>query len=233
LGYAADVCDPVLFPGAYGAILSGTTTIAGESKLVASVARLEFDSSGKIRGVSSVSFGGLLVGNPVTGEYTAQNDCSVTWRLQDDSGNQQNFAGKASLDGKRVQFNQTDAGSPQRGVLVRSAESCQSSDFRGRYRIAIAGSTIAMDTGQLTSRVDINGSLDADGNTGLRFTPDRESPAIDSATFEIEGGCFVRLQFTAAGTAMHFRGILTNGGKEVVGIETDAGATVTLRATAE
>ena len=233
LGYSADVCNPVLFPGPYGAILSGTTTISGASKPVASVARLVFDQSGKISGTSSVSFGGLLLGKPVTGEYAASEDCSLTWKLQDDSGNLQNFAGKLSLDGTRVQFSQTDAGSPERGAMVRSAESCLSSDLRGRYRLAIAGSTISMETGRLTGRVNINGALDADGNTGLRFTPDRDSPPIDEAAFQIEEGCFVRLQFTRAGETLNFRGVLTNSGKELIGIETDAGATVTLRLTAQ
>ena len=149
-GHAADVCNPAIFPGVYGLMLSGTTTISGESKQVVSVARLVFDNSGKVTGTSSVNFGGLLLGNPVTGEYTLKSDCSLGWKLQDDSGNLQNFAGKLSLDGRHVEFGQTDAGTPQRGVMVRTAESCPSSDFRGRYRVRITGTTMDMETGKAT-----------------------------------------------------------------------------------
>jgi hypothetical protein len=229
--YAADVCNPANFPGAYGFMLSGTTSISGESKPVVSVARLVFDGSGKVSGTSSVNFGGLLLGNRVTGEYTLKNDCSLTWKLQDDSGNFQGFAGRLSLDGKHIEFAQTDPGSPQRGAMVRSAESCPSSDFRGRYRIAIAGTTTNMDTGTLSGTRNINGAIEADGNTGLRFTPDRDSAPADAATYQMEGDCVLRLQLTLAGQPMNFRAILVNEGKELLGIETDAGSTVTLRIT--
>jgi hypothetical protein len=231
LGYAADVCNPANFPGAYGVILSGTTTISGEAKPVVSVARLVFEAPGKVSGTSSVNFGGLLLGNPVTGEYTMKNDCSLTWKLQDDSGNFQSFSGKLSLDGKHIDFTQTDPGSPQRGAMVRSAESCPSSDFRGRYRIAIAGYLTNMDTGHTSGKVDINGAIDADGNTGLRFTPDRDSSPIESANYQMEGGCLLHLQLAREGQTMNFRVIIVNDGKELLGIETDAGSTVTLRVT--
>ena len=233
LGHAADVCNPATFPGTYGFLLSGTTTISGESKPVVSVARLVFESPNKVSGTSSVNFGGLFLGNPVTGEYTVKDDCSLTWKLQDDSGNFQNFAGKLSPDGKRVQVTQADPGSPKRGSMVRAAESCLSSDFRGHYRLAITGSTISMETGRTSGGVSIDGALDADGNTGLRFTPDSDASPIEAATYKMEGGCLVHLQFTRAGQPMNFRAMLVNDGKELIGVETDAGATVTLRITAQ
>jgi hypothetical protein len=130
-------------------------------------------------------------------------------------------------------FAQADPGSPQRGTMVRSAESCVSSDFRGRYRIAIAGSTMSLDTGKPAGRVNINGALEADGNTGLRFTPDRDSAPIEAATYEMEGECLVHLRFTHPAGNMNFRAVLVSDGKELLGIETDAGAAVTLRITAQ
>jgi hypothetical protein len=233
LGYAADVCNSANFPGVYGFVLSGTTTISGESKPVVSVARLVFESPGKVSGTSSVNFGGLFLGNPVTGQYTLKSDCSLGWTLQDDSGNSQSFAGKLSLDGRHVDFGQTDPGSPQRGVMVRTAESCPSSDFRGRYRIRITGTRTDMETGKASGVVNMNGAVEADGNTGLRFAPDRDSPSIDEASYEMEGACLLRVTLTKTGQTMNFRAIVANEGKEVMGIETDAGATVLLRATRE
>ncbi len=103
--------------------------------------------------------------------------------MQDDSGNLQNFAGKLSLDGRHVEFGQTDPGAPRRGVMVRTAESCPSSDFRGRYRVRITGTTMDMETGKATGELSINGALDADGNTGMKFAPDRDSPSIDEASY--------------------------------------------------
>ena len=233
LGHAADVCNPANFPGAYGFLLSGTATITGEAKPVVSVARVVFDDSGKVSGTSSVNFRGLLLGNSVTGDYALTSDCSLTWKLQDPSGNVQNFAGKVSLDGQHVAFTQTDPGSTQRGAMVRSAESCPSSDFRGHYRLAIAGTTMSMETGLVTGAMKINGAIEADGNTGLRYTPDRDSSPIESASFQMEGECLVHVEFTRAGQTMNFRAVVGNAGKELMGIQTDAGATVTLRLTAQ
>jgi hypothetical protein len=214
-------------------MLSGTTTISGESKPVVGVARLVFDSSGKVTGTSSINFGGLLLGNPVTGDFTLKSDCSLGWNLQDTSGNLQNFAGKLSLDGRHVEFGQTDPGTPQRGVMVRAAESCPSSDFRGRYRVRINGTTMDMETGETTGELSISGALEADGNTGIRFAPDRGSPSIDEASYEMEGDCLVRLKLTKSDQTMNFRAVVANEGKELLGIQTDPGTTVTLRVNRE
>src|SRR5580658_3284447 len=108
--FAADVCNPNDFQGAYGFQLSGTSAISGEAKPIAGVGRMVLDGSGGLSGTSSVTFSGVLQGNPVTGTYEAHTDCSVSWALQDDSGAYQHFAGTMSPDGKRVQFRQTDPG---------------------------------------------------------------------------------------------------------------------------
>jgi hypothetical protein len=233
MGYAADVCNPATFPGAYGLILSGNTSISGESIPTASLAHLVFDSSGKVSGTSSANFSGYFLGNPVTGDYTVKDDCSLTWTLQDEYGGLQHFAGKLSLDGKRVAFGQTDPGGPQNGVMVRSAESCLSSDFRGRYRVTFNGFIVDMDTGFPTGRISMNGLLESDGNTGLRFTSDRGSSRIKDATYKLEGDCVVQLQFPIEGQTLNFRAVIVNDGKEVLGIQSDITAVVTIRIRAE
>jgi hypothetical protein len=232
MGYA-DVCSPATFPGAYGLILSGNTTISGESIPAASLARLVFDSSGKVSGTSSINYSGYFMGNPVAGEYTLKDDCSLTWTLQDEFGGTQHFAGKLSLDGKRVAFRQTDPGGPQNGVMVRSAESCMSSDFRGRYRIAFNGFIVDMDTGFPSGRISINGVIESDGNTGLRFTSDRGSSQLKEASYRLEGDCVLQIQFPLDSQTLNFRAIIVNDGKELLGIQSDLTAVVTLRIRAE
>ena len=233
MGFAADVCNPANFPGAYGFILSGNTTISGESKPAVSVARLVFDSSGKVSGTSSVNFAGYFLGNPVTGDYTLKDDCGLTWRLQDEFGGFQNFAGKLSLDGKRVAFRQTDPGGPQSGVMVRSAESCLSSDFRGRYRIAFNGFIVDLDTGVPTGKIAMNGVIESDGNTGLRFTSDRGAWRNADASYQLDGDCVLHLQFPLDDQTLNFRAVVVNDGKEVLGIQSDLTAVVTIRIGAE
>src|SRR5438270_842201 len=98
---AADVCDPVRFGGPYAFQLSGMTNISGTPQPTVSIGRMFFDGTGKITGTSSATFSGLLLGNPVTGSYEAHPDCTLTWKLQDDSGAYQHFAGKISADAQR------------------------------------------------------------------------------------------------------------------------------------
>ena len=233
MGYAADVCNPATFPGAYGFILSGNTTISGESQPVVSVARLVFDSSGKVSGTSSVNFSGYFLGNPVTGDYTVKDDCSLTWSLQDEFGGFQHFAGKLSPDGKRVAFGQTDPGGPQNGVMVRSSDRCLSSDFRGRYRIAFNGFIVDLDTGFPTGRISMNGVIESDGNTGLHFTSDRGSRKMEDASYQLEGDCVLHLQFPLEDQTLNFRAVIVNDGKEVLGIQSDLTAVVTIRIRSE
>jgi hypothetical protein len=99
---AADVCNPADLLGPYAFQLTGSTDIAGTPKPAASLGRIAFDGLGGLSGTASATFRGLLLGNPVTGSYEAKSDCSVIWKLQDDSGGFQNFTGTLSSDGTSV-----------------------------------------------------------------------------------------------------------------------------------
>ncbi len=122
--HAADVCDPAKLAGPYAFQLSGPTTISGTPKPTASLGRIVFDGSSGVSGTASATFSGLLLGNPVTGTYEAKSDCSVTWKLQDDSGAFQNFSGTLS----------TDAGRPILAAL--STGSCRRFPIRARWPIS-------------------------------------------------------------------------------------------------
>lgn len=82
---AADVCSITELQGPYGIQLSGTSSISGTPTQVVGVARVVFAGDGVLSGYSSVSFNGLLLGNPVSGTYEVKTDCSMTYSLQDDS----------------------------------------------------------------------------------------------------------------------------------------------------
>src|SRR5690348_4117526 len=147
---AADVCDPAQLHGVYGFQLAGPTTISGKPQPVVSVGRLVFDGQGGVSGVSSVSFTGLYLGNPVTGMYQARTDCSIDWSLQDDSGNHQHFHGTLTADGTQIRFRQTDPGGPSRGLMVKSQTACQEGDLQPRYRVSVSGALFNVQTGKVS-----------------------------------------------------------------------------------
>jgi hypothetical protein len=222
----AAVCDPNQFQGAFGYQLSGSTTISGTSKPIVTIGRLLFDR-GTISGEASVNFAGYFLGNPVTGSYEARTDCTVSWRLQDDSGAYQNFEGTFHPETKTVAFRQTDPGTPRRGTLAQTQSDCSPRDLSGRYRFDMEGSLVLLDIGNGLNAITAKGLLDADGSGGFRLlTPNIASTA--GGHFEIENGCIVRFELPGEGdwSPRKFRGVIVQSGDEVLGVETDPATAV-------
>jgi hypothetical protein len=227
------VCDPKNLQGAYASLLSGNTTIGGGLKPVASVGRLVLDGSGALSGTSSTAFTGLLLGNPVMGKYEAGADCTVTWSLQDDSGNWQHFQGTMTEDGRRISFRQTDSGGASNGTMLQTPTTCSSSEFQGRYGLTLSGSTIDVDSGQVSGPVAAKGLIEADGSSGIAFSSDSSAAPVKEGGFEMQDDCWVqlRMQLPAGGNetaSQTFRAVLANSGKELLGIQTDPGTAVTI-----
>jgi hypothetical protein len=211
---AADICSPAKLTGPYAFQLSGSTTISGTPQPTVSVGRIVFDGSGKLSGTSSAMFSGLLLGNPVTGSYEAKEDCMLTWQLQDDSGAYQHFSGKLSQDLERASLRQTDPGGV-RGILAKTSDSCASADLRKSYDYAISGSTKAMQPGARSGSVSARGK-------------------VESGEFQVDSDCSVHFLLHApdGGQTWTVRGFLVNGGREILGFQTDPGAMVAVRLTA-
>ena len=230
----AEVCDPKAFQGAYGLSMTGATTIGGTARPVVVVGRLALDDSGNLSGISSASFTGLIFGNRVTGKYEAHYDCSVTWTLQDGSGNFQHFAGTMSADGGQVAFRQTDPDGPENGILLRTMERCSVTSLEGTFKVTASGRTVDVNTGVDSGRVLSRGVLIADGVRKLSFDSGPDEPALAGGTYEVADDCFVTLGLELPvgenkTASMHFRAILVNDGREVLGIQTDPGTVVALR----
>ncbi len=220
--YGADVCNPAMLIGPYAFQLSGTTTISDVPKPTASLGRIVFDGEGKLSGTSSAMFEGLLLGNPVTGTYEAKSDCTLTWKLQDDSGAFQNFSGTLSSDWSRGQFRQTDPGGAQRGVLQKTSDTCTAADLRTQYHFTLSGTAISMWEAGISRSISAKGIFDVEQNS-----------------VQLDSDCTARFELTLpadnGGTAapMQMRGILVNGGKEILAFQTDPGAMVAARLIAD
>lgn len=233
---AADVCDPAKVSGAYGFELSGHTTISGESKPVVSVGRLVFAGNnlgqGVVSGYSSVNFSGYFLGNPVTGTYEAHTDCTVTWSLQDDSGNFQHFIGKLTPDNSSAEFHQSDPGGAQNGVLQKVADKCVAASFAPRYSFGISGGTTPMNPGDVARRVSAEGSVEPDAAGNLKITIPNATPT--TGTMTVDSDCFMQITMTLpSGDTVNLRGVLVNGGKQILAMETDPGTTVTAKFSAK
>lgn len=218
---AADVCNPADLLGPYAFQLTGSTDIAGTPKPTASLGRIAFDGLGGLSGTASATFRGLLLGNPVTGSYIAKADCSLIWKLQDDSGGFQNFSGTLSSDGTSVRFKQTDPGGAQRGIMRKTSDTCSAADLQTKYSFTVSGSTTPMQPGGVPHGVSATGTLDI----------------AENGSFRVESDCSVRFGLTlpaqdgrvAELSTMNMRGFLVTGGQEILAFQTDPGAMVAAR----
>jgi hypothetical protein len=218
---AGNTCNPADLLGPYAFQLTGTTDISGTPRPTASLGRITFDGRGNLSGTASATFRGLLLGNPVTGNYEAMPDCSVNWMLQDDSGGFQHFSGTLSTDGTRVSFKQTDAGGAQRGILKKTSDSCSAGDLLEKYNYTVSGSTTPMQSGEVPHTVSAMGTL----------------YIVENGSFQVESDCSVRFVLTppaqdvsnAPPSPMTMRGFLVDGGKEILAFQTDPGAMVSAR----
>jgi hypothetical protein len=224
---AADACDPAKLGGAYGFQLSGQTTISGDSKPVVSVGRLVFDGHGVLSGYSSVNFAGYFLGNPVTGVYEAHDDCTITWSLQDDSGAFQHFSGKLTPDNSAAEFHQSDPGGAQNGVLQKVAEQCSAAGLAPLYSFGIAGGIKPMNPGDAAKRISAAGSVEPDAAGNLKITVPGGAPPT-AGTITVDSDCFAQISMALpSGDTINLRGVLVNGGKQILAMQTDPGAAVT------
>lgn len=214
-GMWAQVCDPAKLAGPYGFQLSGATDISGAKQPATSFGRVVFDGHGNVTGVSSAMFNGYFLGNPVTGTYEARTDCTLTWQMQSDSGAFQHFAAKLSPDLASGEFRQTDPGGAQHGVLIQSSGKCTPEDLRGRYGYSVTGSSTPMQESGDARTINAQGTVDVARN----------------GTFVVDADCMVQFDLVLLGPSerlmsLRMRGVLVDGGSEILAIETDAGAAV-------
>ncbi|MCU1272955.1 MAG: hypothetical protein JWO48_386 [Bryobacterales bacterium] len=237
--HAADVCGRNDLYGPYGFQFSGTTTISGSETPVAGLGRIEFGDDGAVSGISSVNFNGLYLGNPVTGTYEFGTDCRMSMNLQDDSGAFQHFSGTVTPGGKKVTFHQTDPGTGERGIMLRTSDSCTDTDFRPSYAFTMSGVYTPLAPDGASGTISAGGTIDAASSGSPTLTIRlRNTDATASGTFNVESNCLVDLEFTLPegdgqpDIPMKLRGILVDEGKEILAISSDPAVTSSARFTA-
>jgi hypothetical protein len=235
---AADICNPEALQGTFGFQISGNTTISGESQPVTSIGRIVLDGEGGISGYSSVMFAGLLLGNPVTGTYEASKDCTVSWSLQDDSGAFQHFSGVATADANRVRFRQTDPGTAQNGVLARTADACKISDLRQDYDFQLSGSFTPMSPGDAAATLDAKGRIASDAKGNFILTLLGNPAAKTLVTVTVDPDCTAHFDLALPSedgktpALLTLRGIVVDGAKQILAIQTDPGWMLSAKFTA-
>ncbi len=236
---AADPCSTASFAGSYGLRLAGTSTISGSPAPFANLSRLVFDGEGGITGYSSVNFNGLLLGNPVTGTYQVSRDCSISWSLQDDSGAFQHFAGAVLPNGGRVDLRQTDSHIDAHGAMLRTSPACAASDVSPSYSLVLSGDATPLAGGDVPPTISAHGVLHIAGVSSATLVQTFEGTEVPAdGTWSAESDCTFHFEFALpvktgkTPVAMALRGILVNGGRQILAIQTNPATVVSAGFTA-
>ncbi len=89
-----------------------------------------------------------------------------------------------------------------------------------------------MTAGETSAAVDAKGLIQADANAAFKLTLDGDQSAATDATLSVDAQCIVSIELTlpardaGTGAPMALRGVLVDGGKEILAIQTDPGAMV-------
>ena len=250
----AETCDARVFNGAYGFSLTGVTHIGDRARPAAVLGRLVVQDSERLAGVSSASFMGLVFGNHIIGTYKVETDCTITWTFQDSSGGLQHFAGTMTVDGSRIEFRQTDSDSPQNGIMLRSMNACSEPGLVRTFDFAASGSTMNPVNPADTRTVDLQGALQTDGAHNLAYVSDTSETPTPAGIYELSEDCFVTLVVSpppgqepppaipgspSGGVVipglpangqptpgLHFRAIVVDNGRQLLGIQIDPGTII-------
>jgi hypothetical protein len=86
-----------------------------------------------------------------------------------------------------------------------------------------------MNPGDVAKRVSAAGSVEPDAAGNLKITvPGNDTPT--AGTITVDSDCFAQISMALpSGDSINLRGILVNGGKQILAMQTDAGATVTTK----
>ena len=159
--------------------------------------------------------------------------------LQDDSGAFQHFSGTVTPGGKKVTFHQTDPGSGERGIMLRTSESCTETDFRPSYTFTMSGVYTPLAPDGASGPISAVGTINVTSSGSLTLKRRmRNTDVTASGTFNVESNCFVDFEFTLRegdgqpAIPMKLRGILVDEGKEILAISSDPAVTLSARFTA-
>jgi hypothetical protein len=86
-----------------------------------------------------------------------------------------------------------------------------------------------MNPGDVARRISAAGTVEPDAAGNLTITVPGGAPPT-AGTITVDGDCFAQISMALpSGDSVNLRGILVNGGKQILAMQTDAGATVTAK----
>jgi hypothetical protein len=196
----------------------------------AGIARFYMDGGGVLTGNTSVNLHGMWLQGNISGSYSVNDDCTVSFTLTDASGASEQLAGVIVAQGDTVLVIQTDKGTGVTGVFKRTRGFCQTSDLTGGFGVQYSGATTGANSPYSSVGVLI---LDGQGYvsaTESRFSGGSYSQVSSNGTITVNPDCSVVINLTsvdAAAQVLTITGMLSFDEKQLLFVQSDAGTATT------
>jgi hypothetical protein len=225
LGVAAwGQCSDATVTGKYGFVDSG---FAKNAEPVAFAGYLKADGKGTFTATESGSVGGTIVTNvPVTGTYSINADCTGT-AITKTKGSVNHFNLVVVSGGKSLQTVSADAGIVQtETVQAQGKATCTLAGLKGTFGIQSSGMFLGVGS------VAFDGIFTFDGEGKVAGV---ESGSLDGAiftrqsasgTYTVASNCTGTMAIMVENQTEHSSFVVTNGGKGMLLVETDADTVV-------
>jgi hypothetical protein len=226
-------CGANLMTGTYAMQFSG----AASSTRLSGLARLTFDADGYVQGYSNVNVAGAWQKRDVSGTYTVNDDCTVSFTIIDTSGTTRSFSGVIANQGASLLVLQTDPGVQVSASLSRVRNFCQVSDLTGSFGLQYQSLPSEATQAVLTSVGLV--TIDADGNViaaETRVSAGSSSLVASAGTLTVDSDCSATLTLTplTGGDApVAFQGMFGQDSRSLMLVGVAAGRPVTGAITAQ
>jgi len=223
LGIAASgQCSNASLAGKYGFSAGG---LDKHGTPISLLGYINANGKGTFTGTETGSDDGSVFTNvPLTGTYSIKSDCtgSGTSKLKGQK-NTNHFTLVVVSGGKNLQFLSTDAPNVQSGtVQAQGKATCTVAGLKGNFGIEANGVFIGVGAVALDGLFALDGKGNVSGTESGSIAGSIFTEQSVSGTYTVASNCTGTLTVTVLGQTEHSSFVVTNGGKGMLLLETDA-----------
>jgi hypothetical protein len=227
LGLAASgQCSNASLAGKYGFSAGGLDKHGNPISLLGYI---NANGKGTFTGTETASDGGSVLTNvPLTGTYSIKSDCtgSGTSKLKGQK-NTNHFTLVVVSGGKNLQTLSTDAPNVQTGtVQAEGKATCTVAGLKGNFGVEASGVFLGVGAVALDGLFTLDGKGNVTGTESGSIAGSIFTGQSVSGTYTVASNCTGTITVMVLGQTLHSSFVVTNGGKGLLLVGTDAGTII-------
>ncbi len=186
------------------------------------------NGKGAFKGTETGSDNGSIVTNlPVTGTYSVNSDCTGSGTIKPQGGKVSHFSLVVVSGGINLQNLITDAPNVQTSsAQAQGKATCTVAGIKGNFGIEASGVFLGVGAVALDGLFMLDGKGNVSGTESGSIAGSIFTGQSASGTYTVASNCTGTITVTVLGQTEHSSFVVTNGGKELLVVETDANTVV-------